>query len=103
MKSPDLFGEVRTISGNFHGKEISIPASRLRIKTDLHFIGDNPVSLPAGWTDFLEEGQHVVAEGYPVPVKSIHKQGRWTLDELEETMPATLALGLVNPAPPESA
>jgi len=39
---------------------------------------------------------------YPTPVKSIHKNGRWTLDELQEIMPATLAIGMVNPAPPES-
>lgn len=37
----------------------------------------------------------------PVPVKSLYKDGRWTLDELLRTMPATLAAGLVNPAPPE--
>jgi len=36
----------------------------------------------------------------PVPVKSIYKDGRWTLDELLVTMPGTLAAGLVNPSPP---
>ncbi len=36
----------------------------------------------------------------PVPVKSIHKAGRWTLDELLNIMPTTLAAGLANPAPP---
>ncbi len=35
----------------------------------------------------------------PIPIKSIHKNGRWTLDELLETIPATLTAGLVNPAP----
>jgi len=40
---------------------------------------------------------------YPhlVPIKSIFKQGRWTLDELLRIIPTTLAVGLVNPAPPE--
>ena len=37
----------------------------------------------------------------PVPVKSIIKQGRWTLDELLNIMPTTLAAGLVNPSPPQ--
>ena len=39
---------------------------------------------------------------YPhlVPIKSIFKQGRWTLDELLRIIPTTLAVGLVNPAPP---
>ena len=35
-------------------------------------------------------------------IKSIHKNGRWTLDELEQLVPISLAAGLVNPAPPES-
>ena len=40
---------------------------------------------------------------YPflVPWKTIHKEGRWTLDELLEVMPRTLMAGLVNPAPPQ--
>jgi len=39
---------------------------------------------------------------YPflVPIKSITKEGRWTLDELLRIMPGSLAAGLVNPAPP---
>ena len=35
----------------------------------------------------------------PVPLKSIHKDGRWTLDELDSIMPGTLLAGLVNPSP----
>jgi len=35
----------------------------------------------------------------PVPVKSIYKDSRWTLDELDRIMPSTLASGLINPAP----
>ncbi len=34
------------------------------------------------------------------PSKTIHKEGRWTLDDLLDVMPRTLAAGLVNPAPP---
>jgi NAD(P)-dependent dehydrogenase (short-subunit alcohol dehydrogenase family) len=39
---------------------------------------------------------------YPflVPWKTIHKEGRWTLDELLDMMPRTLLVGLVNPSPP---
>ncbi len=36
----------------------------------------------------------------PMPIKSIYKDGRWTLDELLKIMPTTLVAGLVNPAPP---
>jgi NAD(P)-dependent dehydrogenase (short-subunit alcohol dehydrogenase family) len=35
------------------------------------------------------------------PQKTIYKEGRWTLDELDRIMPASLAAGLVNPAPPQ--
>ena len=37
----------------------------------------------------------------PVIEKSIHKDGRWTVDELCEVVPRELAAGLVNPSPPE--
>ena len=37
--------------------------------------------------------------GQPRAVKTIWKQGRWTLDELDEYVPLTLTEGLVNPAP----
>ena len=32
---------------------------------------------------------------------SIYKDGTWTLEELADIMPKSLAKGLVNPAPPE--
>ena len=35
----------------------------------------------------------------PDPVKTIHKEGRWTLGELAKVFPATLGLELHNPAP----
>ena len=34
--------------------------------------------------------------------KRIHTDGQWTLDELEQLVPASLAAGLTNPAPAES-
>ena len=35
----------------------------------------------------------------PEPVKTIHKDGRWTVDELIRVFPATLGIELPNPAP----
>lgn len=43
------------------------------------------ISLYAPWTE----------------AKTITKEGRWSIEELCETVPKTLAEGLVNPAPPE--
>ncbi len=37
----------------------------------------------------------------PAPIKTIIKDGRWTLDELDSILPTTLMAGLVNPAPPQ--
>ena len=36
----------------------------------------------------------------PEPVKTLHKEGRWTVQELIRAFPATLGLDLHNPAPP---
>ena len=36
----------------------------------------------------------------PVSVKSIHKSGRWNVEELIKLFPATLGMELPNPAPP---
>ena len=46
----------------------------------------------SGWPMTLYSPRHVT--------KSIHKNGRWTLDELDELMPISLGAGLVNPVPP---
>ena len=43
---------------------------------------------------FGTRGGEIYLECSPEPVKSIHKQGRWTLDELISVMPSTLAAGL---------
>lgn len=48
----------------------------------------------SGWQMSLYSPRHVI--------RSIHKDGRWTLDELDELVPASLAAGLINPAPPPS-
>lgn len=52
---------------------------------------------------FLCAGSSYSLLSYPRPVKSIFKHGRWTLDELDEIVPQTLAEGLANPAPPRPA
>ena len=45
----------------------------------------------SGWPMTLYAPRHVTG--------SIHKNGRWTLDELDELIPISLAAGLVNPVP----
>jgi NAD(P)-dependent dehydrogenase (short-subunit alcohol dehydrogenase family) len=36
----------------------------------------------------------------PEPIRTIRKEGRWTLDELIKVFPVTLGVDLYNPAPP---
>ncbi len=46
----------------------------------------------SGWPMTLYSPRHVA--------KSIHKNGRWTLDELDDLIPVSLGSGLTNPVPP---
>jgi len=51
---------------------------------------------------FLCFGTSVALVSQPRPVKTLYKaEGNWTLDELDRLVPATVAEGLVNPAPPK--
>ena len=47
----------------------------------------------SGWQATLYSPRHVS--------RSIHKNGRWTLDELDQLIPISLGEGLSNPVPPQ--
>jgi NAD(P)-dependent dehydrogenase (short-subunit alcohol dehydrogenase family) len=47
-------------------------------------------------------GNSVGLMGEPAVVRSIHKDGRWTVTEIAAVFPGTLGLDLVNPAPTQS-
>ena len=51
---------------------------------------------------FLCAGTSYSLLSLPRAEKTIYKEGRWTLDELDELVPQTLAEGLMNPAPPKA-
>jgi hypothetical protein len=38
---------------------------------------------------------------HPLPHRSIHKDGRWTVEELAAVFPETIGMDLINPAPPQ--
>ena len=44
-------------------------------------------------------GSRVFLYNHPDEIKTIYKDGRWTVDELVKFVPQTLAAGIVNPAP----
>ncbi len=45
-------------------------------------------------------GPQISLLAIPRPIKTIYKSGRWTIDELINTVPHTLMVGVANPAPP---
>jgi len=49
--------------------------------------------------DFAVAGGHVALYSLPTEIKSIDKDGRWTLDELDRLVPRSITAGLVNPSP----
>ncbi|MEE9202407.1 MAG: SDR family NAD(P)-dependent oxidoreductase [Dehalococcoidia bacterium] len=49
---------------------------------------------------FFVAGGEIALYPEPAPVKTLYKEGMWTLEELVEAVPRTLSAGLVNPAPP---
>ncbi len=55
------------------------------INGQIFYARGGQISIYAPWTE----------------AKTITKEGRWSIEELRETVPKTLAEGLVNPAPPE--
>ena len=53
-----------------------------------------------GLTFYVTTGR-VALYSEPVEEKAICKVGSWTIDDMFDSMPLTLAAGLVNPAPPQ--
>lgn len=51
---------------------------------------------------FLCAGTSYSLLSLPRAEKTLYKEGRWTLDELDVLVPQTLAEGLKNPAPPQA-
>ncbi len=53
--------------------------------------------------NFLVSAGQISLYSEPIAEKTIYKEGIWTVDELADVVPGTLAAGLVNPAPPQAA
>jgi NAD(P)-dependent dehydrogenase (short-subunit alcohol dehydrogenase family) len=50
---------------------------------------------------FHTVGNRVSVMSHPEPQRSIHKDGRWTVEELAAIIPETIGMDLMNPAPPQ--
>jgi len=85
------------------GAQSPVGAPTLRSPDDIApivvFLATDAASEINGQT-FGASGGTISLYQNPEPKKSIHKDGRWTLDELDSILPGTLLAGLVNPSPP---
>ena len=64
------------------------------------WLSSNEASNITG-TIFHIGGNHVGIMSHPLPNRSIHKEGRWTVNELAAIFPDTIGMDMINPAPPQ--
>ena len=87
------------------GAQSPVGAAALRDPDDIApivvFLATDAAANINGQT-FGSSGGTISLYHNPEPMKSIHKDGRWTLDELDSIMPGTLLAGLVNPSPQQA-
>ncbi len=65
------------------------------------FLASDAAANINGQTIACTGGQIALYTPSPTIIRSIHKDGRWTVDELLRVIPTTLAANMVNPAPPK--
>lgn len=51
---------------------------------------------------FHVQGGQISLMSNPEPVRTLSKQGRWTVEEIEAIFPSTLGMDMTNPAPPQA-
>lgn len=87
------------------GAQSPVGAAALRDPDDIApivvFLATDAAANINGQT-FGSSGGTISLYHNPEPMKSIHKDGRWTLDELDSIMPGTLLAGLMNPSPQQA-
>ena len=86
------------------GKEAAIEAMEKHDPNDIAplvvWLASDEAANVNGRTFFVQTGL-VALYSEPVHEKALVKVGGWTIEELFDFMPSTLAAGLVNPAPPK--
>jgi len=86
------------------GREAAIEAMEKHDPNDIAplvvWLASDDAANVNGRTFFVQTGL-VALYSEPVHEKALVKVGGWTIDELFNFMPSTLAAGLVNPAPPK--
>ncbi len=95
---PDEARELRTARGISTGASITLRGGPEDIAPMVAWLASDEAAHVNGHVFHVTEGL-INLLNEPEPVKTIQKQGRWTVEELARVFPATIGLELHNPAP----
>ena len=95
---PDEARELRTARGISTGASITLRGGPDDIAPMVTWLASDEAAHVNGHVFHVTEGL-INLLNEPEPVKTIQKQGRWTVEELARVFPATIGLELHNPAP----
>ena len=87
------------------GQEDQLPSERETMDPDdiapfVAYLASDMAANVNGQT-FLVYGGNITLMSQPRRIRTIFKNGRWTLDEISKLAPTKLTQGLVNPSPPQ--
>ena len=95
---PDEARELRTARGISTGASITLRGGPDDIAPMVTWLASDEAAHVNGHVFHVTEGL-INLLNEPEPVKTIQKQGKWTVEELARVFPATIGLELHNPAP----
>ena len=101
---PQSAREIRVQSGiqtASAGSRIRLPREPEDIAPFVTWLASDRAEGVNGYI-FNVMGGQVSLMNNPEPVRTMHKQGRWTVDEIAAVFPQALGMDLVNPAPPQA-
>ena len=95
---PDDTRELRAARGISTGASITLRGVAENIAPMVAWLASDDAAHVNGQVFHVTEGL-VNLLNQPAPVKTIQKDGKWTVEELARVFPATIGLELYNPAP----
>ena len=95
---PDDARELRAARGISTGASITLRGVAENIAPMVAWLASDDAAHVNGQVFHVTEGL-VNLLNQPAPVKTIQKDGKWTVEELARVFPATIGLELYNPAP----
>jgi hypothetical protein len=95
---PDEARELRAARGISTGASITLRGEAEDVAPMVAWLASDEAEHVNGQVFHVTEGL-VNLLSQPEPVKTIQKDGKWTVEELARVFPATIGLELYNPAP----